>query len=208
MEKEQSTFKSVKSMPRENKFTTGFISVAISFASALFNCSFSAWSGSIRPIGGGEWPQTHLNCWSMAKSSTGPRMFAQSAKAEVLLLVAPKPNYGYLDLWVKQRRSLPCRTAFWQGRKARFIWPVEEHPAFGPTAHDESDVLYLITPDRFANGNPSNDIQTDMNETALDRSEPYGRHGGDIQGIIDHLGIISTTSGSPRSGAARCWRTT
>ncbi len=53
-----------------------------------------------------------------------------------------------------------------------------------------SDVLYLVMPDRFANGDPSNDEIKGMKE-GLDRNEPYGRHGGDIQGIIDHLEYVS-----------------
>ncbi len=56
---------------------------------------------------------------------------------------------------------------------------------------NSSDVVYLLMPDRFANGDPSNDIVKTMRETALNRSEPYGRHGGDLQGIIDHLDYIS-----------------
>ncbi|MEM1320060.1 MAG: glycoside hydrolase family 13 protein [Bacteroidota bacterium] len=54
---------------------------------------------------------------------------------------------------------------------------------------DQSDVLYLITPDRFANGDPQNDQIVGMPDS-LDRSKEYGRHGGDIQGIIDHLDYI------------------
>ena len=53
-----------------------------------------------------------------------------------------------------------------------------------------ADVLYLITPDRFANGDPSNDVVAGMRE-GIDRSEPYGRHGGDLQGVIDHLDYIA-----------------
>lgn len=52
------------------------------------------------------------------------------------------------------------------------------------------DVIYLITPDRFANGDKSNDTYPNMKETDLDRSKLYARHGGDIQGIIDHLDYI------------------
>ncbi len=54
---------------------------------------------------------------------------------------------------------------------------------------DNSDVLYLITPDRFANGDPSNDELDTMKE-GLNRSAELGRHGGDIQGIMDHLDYI------------------
>tara|TARA_R110001583_G_scaffold162719_1_gene314950 strand:- start:1267 stop:3114 length:1848 start_codon:yes stop_codon:yes gene_type:complete len=54
---------------------------------------------------------------------------------------------------------------------------------------DVSDVMYLITPDRFANGNPKNDSTEDTLEKA-NRSNQDGRHGGDLQGIINHLDYI------------------
>lgn len=53
-----------------------------------------------------------------------------------------------------------------------------------------ADAIYLITPDRFANGDPSNDTVESADEAAC-RSELFGRHGGDIQGIIDHLDYIA-----------------
>lgn len=52
-----------------------------------------------------------------------------------------------------------------------------------------ADVLYLITPDRFANGDPGNDNHPDMKEKA-NRSFKGGRHGGDIAGIIKNLDYI------------------
>lgn len=56
---------------------------------------------------------------------------------------------------------------------------------------DSSDVLYLIMPDRFANGDPSND-QIDMNMPyKVDRENPNARHGGDLKGISDHLDYLS-----------------
>lgn len=54
---------------------------------------------------------------------------------------------------------------------------------------DSSDMMYLIMPDRFANGNPNNDSNPNLNEKA-DRSLPGGRHGGDIQGVINHLDYL------------------
>lgn len=53
-----------------------------------------------------------------------------------------------------------------------------------------ADVIYLITPDRFANGNQENDNSPLTLERA-DRSNKNGRHGGDLQGVIDHLDYIS-----------------
>lgn len=55
---------------------------------------------------------------------------------------------------------------------------------------DASDVIYLITPDRFANGDTTNDKFDDLNEKTINRSDDYGRHGGDIRGIINHLDYI------------------
>jgi glycosidase len=55
---------------------------------------------------------------------------------------------------------------------------------------DSSDVIYLITPDRFANGNPENDIVNGLKEQSIDRNQDYSRHGGDIQGITEHLDYI------------------
>ena len=55
---------------------------------------------------------------------------------------------------------------------------------------DKTDVIYLLMPDRFTNGDPANDNMPGMLEKA-DRSNPDGRHGGDIKGISEHLDYIS-----------------
>ena len=62
-------------------------------------------------------------------------------------------------------------------------------PAF-TRGFTSADSIYLITPDRFANGDTDNDTIDDMGDE-VNRSNPGGRHGGDIQGIIDHLDYIS-----------------
>ena len=54
---------------------------------------------------------------------------------------------------------------------------------------DASDVIYLITPDRFSNGNSTNDSTDDTLEK-VNRLNKDGRHGGDIKGIINHLDYI------------------
>ncbi|MGB8706283.1 MAG: alpha-amylase family glycosyl hydrolase, partial [Gillisia sp.] len=75
----------------------------------------------------------------------------------------------------------------------------EENSAFRK-GFDASDVIYLLMPDRFANGNPENDSSPEMVEKA-NRSISGGRHGGDIQGIIDHLDYIKDL------GATAVWST-
>ncbi len=57
---------------------------------------------------------------------------------------------------------------------------------FGP-----SDTIYLITPDRFANGDPGNDEVAGYDDL-LNRGELYGRHGGDLAGIRNNLDYIES----------------
>ncbi len=56
--------------------------------------------------------------------------------------------------------------------------------------YDSSDVIYLLTPDRFANGRPANDT-IDGYADALDRDDDYGRHGGDLEGIRQRLDYLA-----------------
>ena len=56
---------------------------------------------------------------------------------------------------------------------------------------NSSDVIYLITPDRFANANPANDSIEGLQETEINRDHDYKRHGGDIEGITKGLDYIS-----------------
>lgn len=53
-----------------------------------------------------------------------------------------------------------------------------------------SDLVYLIMPDRFSNADKSNDKIAGLKDQSLDRSKIYDRHGGDLQGIINHLDYL------------------
>ena len=53
-----------------------------------------------------------------------------------------------------------------------------------------ADAIYLITPDRFSNADETNDINKKLNETTIDRTDGYKRHGGDLKGIIKHIDYI------------------
>ncbi len=65
---------------------------------------------------------------------------------------------------------------------------------------DSSDMVYLLMPDRFANGNPNNDSTKETIEKA-NRANKDGRHGGDIEGIINNLDYIKSL------GATAIWPT-
>ncbi|KAA3620744.1 MAG: alpha-amylase, partial [Bacteroidetes bacterium] len=55
---------------------------------------------------------------------------------------------------------------------------------------DASDFIYLLMPDRFANGDYTNDSFDDMLQSGIHRGKMYFRHGGDLQGIVDHLDYL------------------
>jgi len=60
-----------------------------------------------------------------------------------------------------------------------------------------SDLIYLMMPDRFSNGNPSNDQFEELRDKDSDRSNPYVRHGGDLEGVtnkLDYLNDIGITA--------------
>ncbi len=49
------------------------------------------------------------------------------------------------------------------------------------------DFVYLLMPDRFSNGDPSNDIVAEYKDQTSDRKDKFSRHGGDLRGILNHL---------------------
>ena len=65
----------------------------------------------------------------------------------------------------------------------------------------DQDLIYLVMPDRFSNGDPSNDKLPGLKDQSLNRDSMYERHGGDIQGIINHLDYIKEL------GATAIWST-
>lgn len=105
------------------------------------------------------------------------------------------PNYVFINLVISpDARPGTFRILFRKGKKDQASYNYElknrEPNSANRKGFDDSDVIYLITPDRFANGNPNNDNMPGMLDQA-NRSDKDGRHGGDIQGIEDHLDYIS-----------------
>lgn len=96
------------------------------------------------------------------------------------------PNYllVYLNL---QDAKAGQMTLNFDGKKVRYTLKDramrgEDHKGFS-----NADVLYLLMPDRFANGNPKNDVAKGMRTQVCDRTQPSLRHGGDLAGIEQHL---------------------
>ena len=109
---------------------------------------------------------------------------------------ADSKNYLFIDILIdKNTKPGTFSLEFKKDGKTQASYPynlaARAMPADQIRGFDASDVVYMITPDRFANGNPENDVVPGMRETKVDRKAPGGRHGGDIQGMIDHLDYIS-----------------
>ena len=83
---------------------------------------------------------------------------------------------------------------------ARHPWRVDAREPAPPRGFDARDAIYLVTPDRFANGDPGNDSVAGLREAA-DRANPDGRHGGDLAGMRAQLGYIASL------GFTRLWPT-
>lgn len=111
------------------------------------------------------------------------------------------PNYLFVDL------TIPATTAAGEltvvlhdggSERARVPYTLRSREAgsaqrqgFGPR-----DLIYLLVPDRFANGDPSNDVVADTREPRSDRADPGARHGGDLAGLtraLDYLAGLGVT---------------
>ncbi|BFM10083.1 glycoside hydrolase family 13 protein [Simiduia litorea] len=107
-------------------------------------------------------------------------------------------NKNYLFVTLAIDPALSTETVFLNFKKlgastVRYPYTIAKRTA-GSSARkgfDNSDLIYLITPDRFANGDPSNDHIAAMGDR-LDRSAEFSRHGGDLKGIVQNLGYLKS----------------
>ncbi|MEZ4795565.1 MAG: glycoside hydrolase family 13 protein [Flavobacteriaceae bacterium] len=109
---------------------------------------------------------------------------------------AKSPNYLFIDLNISETTKAGKFDIVFNsenGEKQTHTYELknrnkkpEDYVGF-----NSSDAIYLITPDRFANAKPENDAFENLNEKTIDRTNDYARHGGDIQGITNHLDYIS-----------------
>jgi len=117
---------------------------------------------------------------------------------------ADSPNYLFVDVQIATDAKAGDYTLrFTDGRRKHDVKYTIAERKEGSRERESfttADFVYLIMPDRFANGNPDND-STDDTVEKVQRSNPGRRHGGDLQGIIDHLDYIADL------GATAIWST-
>ena len=117
---------------------------------------------------------------------------------------AESPNYLFVDVKIAPDAEPGTYYIVFSKDGRSFKYPYEIAARQRGSAERKSfttaDMIYLIMPDRFANGDTSNDSVDSMAEK-VNRGHRSGRHGGDIQGVIDHLDYISDL------GATYIWTT-
>ena len=104
------------------------------------------------------------------------------------------PNYLFLDLQISSTTNAGTFDIVFTKNKKKQVYKYELKQKSLATNRiqgvTDADFIYLIMPDRFANGDLKNDIVKGMNEIALNRDSLFYRHGGDLQGIINKLDYI------------------
>ncbi|GHT14852.1 alpha-amylase [Bacteroidia bacterium] len=107
------------------------------------------------------------------------------------LVKVENPNYLFIYLEIgKEAQPGTLNITFTEGKK-KLVKAYElkaRANSAGAQGFNASDVLYLIMPDRFANGDVKND---DLDDANIDRNNPNARHGGDLAGISDRLDYLS-----------------
>lgn len=103
------------------------------------------------------------------------------------------PNYLFVTIDTQKATAQELLFTFSKDKKVAFTQKYalkQRRPNSAQRkSYDASDMIYLIMSDRFANGNPKNDSNPTVTEKA-NRSNPGGRHGGDIAGMIQNLDYL------------------
>ena len=138
-------------------------------------------------------PTLQLMVYGEQISGTKPEISYEGVEL-VSSTAVENPNYLFLDLRLSPSvKPGKFEIAFKQDGKtiisSTYELKAREKGSSQRVGFNNSDVMYLIMPDRFANGDPTNDSKEDQLEKA-NRKDPDGRHGGDLKGIQDHLDYI------------------
>jgi len=104
----------------------------------------------------------------------------------------PNPKYVTIDILVAPTAK-PGMVVIEFGRSS-IQWPLLQKPPGNGTVFAQgvtsADLIYLMLADRFSNGDTTNDRVPGMRDQSLNRDSMYLRHGGDFQGILNHIGYF------------------
>ena len=100
------------------------------------------------------------------------------------------PNYLLVYMNVKDAQPGTMTLLFQQGKqkkKVNYTLKAREKKGEERYGFSNADVLYMLMPDRFASGRTDNDQIKGLRPYKNDRTQPSLRHGGDLEGIRQHL---------------------
>ncbi|MDP9079105.1 MAG: glycoside hydrolase family 13 protein [Bacteroidota bacterium] len=105
------------------------------------------------------------------------------------------PNYLFVDLRVLSGAipgTFPIKFVKANEKPLTYSYALKarDHSPGRAQGVTSKDLIYLIMPDRFSNGDPSNDSFTNLREQGIHRDSMFSRHGGDLQGVMNHLDYL------------------
>lgn len=103
-------------------------------------------------------------------------------------------NANYLILYVNTATAAPQKFTIelkQKGKTTKVPYELKQRTAQSHQTWDAHDVVYLLMPDRFCDGNPRNNVVKGLLEQDCNPQNPDARHGGDIAGIRQHLDYFS-----------------
>lgn len=104
------------------------------------------------------------------------------------------PNYLLIYLHLDEAKAGQMSLVFTQGKSKKTVnYLLRNRKKSGEErwGFSNADVLYMLMPDRFANGRPENDQLRRMKSYTVDRTQPSLRHGGDLEGVRQHLDYLA-----------------
>jgi glycosidase len=106
------------------------------------------------------------------------------------------PNYLAIDVEVsKNAKPGEVKLLIQEGgQTTSFNWTLKNRRTGNGTQFaqgvNSKDFIYFLMPDRFSNGDKSNDKVAGLKDQSLDRDSIFLRHGGDLQGVYNHLDYL------------------
>ena len=172
--------------------------IACAFALGLSALAAAAQTGHVDPPGWwGNLEEGKVEVLVSHPDLGVPRDVEAKNKGVTLLAWRPSalPGHAWIELdvsGIQEATEVTLRVLPERGRWTSF--PFQVAPSLPDNRLDrweDGPAMYLIMPDRFANGDPSNDDVVGQLERGIDRDEMYARHGGDLVGVESKLDYLS-----------------
>lgn len=171
------------------------IALMLSLFSSLFSFAAKSPSIDVRKIEPQDWyvgmknPSLQLMVSGKDISKADLTVNYPGAKIDSLVrLDSPNYLFVYLNLEGAQPGQMPLTFTIGKKKKVvNYLLKAREMDGDKRMGFSNADVLYMLMPDRFAQGHADNSKVKTNTPYIINRKEPSLRHGGDIEGIRQHL---------------------